>query len=194
MAQRIEAGKAWFKNGTALEFDLLITFPPYAAAVQYDALPSDDRGFLTTDPDTRQVHGQPDIYAVGDAGDFPVKQAFLALLQADAAAEHLSQRVLHEEPSARFDPVSMCIMEQYDTATFARVPLRVTGDPEYPVEVRQDALDQYKVGSGKIWRIGKKMLGLAMPHRFNIGKPFHAGPSWAMMEAGLGVMEATFAD
>ena len=34
---------------------------------------------------------------MGDAGDLPVKQAFLAFLQADAAAEHLSARVLGME-------------------------------------------------------------------------------------------------
>ena len=189
----IEPGVARFRGHHQIPFDLLVSFPPYAAAVAYDTLPSDDRGFLVTEGSARQLAGHPDIYAIGDAGDFPVKQAFLALLQADAAAEHLSQRILGEAPEARFDPVSMCIMEQFSTATFAKVPLRVTGDAEYPVEVRQDALDQYKMGSGKVWRIGKKMLGTAMPHRFTHGKPFHAGPSWAMMEAGLGVMESAFA-
>ncbi|MCA8912859.1 MAG: FAD-dependent oxidoreductase [Planctomycetes bacterium] len=191
---KVEPGKAVFKNGETLEFDLLISFPPYAAAQVFEGLERDDRGFLTTNHDTRQLAGQEDIYAVGDAGDFPVKQAFLALLQADAVGEHISQRVLHEEPTAKFDPVSMCIMEQFNKATFAQVPLRVTGNAEYPVEVRQESLDMYKVGSGKIWRVGKKMLGAAMPHAFHVGKPFHAGPTWKMMEAGLVVMEAAFAE
>ena len=192
--EKIEPGKAIFKNGESVEFDLLISFPPYAAAQVFEALDHDDRGFLKTNRETRQLAGQDDIYAVGDAGDFPVKQAFLALLQADTVGEHISQRILHEEPTAKFDPVSMCIMEQFNKATFAQVPLRETGNAEYPVEVRQDALDMYKVGSGKIWRVGKKMLGAAMPHRFSIGKPFHAGATWKMMEAGLVVMEAAFAD
>ena len=69
----------------------------------------------------------PDIYAVGDSGDFPVKQAFLAFLQADAAAADIGARILGREPAHRFDPISMCVMEQFDKATFAQVPLQLTG-------------------------------------------------------------------
>src|SRR5258708_8299629 len=150
--ERVDAGKIRFKNGNTEPFDVLISFPPYVASTRFEGLPADDRGFLTTNSKTRQLHGHPDIYVVGDAGDFPVKQAFLALLQADAAAEHLAERILGEEPSAAFDPVSMCIMEQFDQATFAQVPLRLTGDPDAPVAVREDALDLYPVGSGPVWR------------------------------------------
>jgi hypothetical protein len=118
----------------------------------------------------------------------------LALLQADAAAEHLSERILGEETKAAFDPVSMCIMEQFDKATFAQVPLRLTGDPEAPVTVREDAIELYRVGSGAIWRVAKKMLGTAIPMRFTSGQPFHAGASWAVMDAGVGVMASVFSD
>ena len=70
-------------------FDHLIAFPPYVAAVRYEALPSDERGFLETELPPGRLYGHPDIYAPGDAGDFPVKQAFLAFLQADTVAEHI---------------------------------------------------------------------------------------------------------
>lgn len=189
----IEPGTARFTEGRSLPFDLLVSFPPYVSAVRYEALPHDERGFLRTDPKSRQVEGHLDIYAVGDTGDFPVKQAFLALLQADAAAEHLSERILGEEPQAAFDPVSMCIMEQFDRATFAQVPLRTTGDPTLPVVVREEAIEDYKVGTGEIWRVGKKMLGTILPHRFREGLPFHAGATWATMEMGLKVMSRAFA-
>jgi NADH dehydrogenase FAD-containing subunit len=194
IVKAIEPGRVFFVDGSSEAFDLLVSFPPYIAAQRYDALASDDRGFLIADARTRQVEGEPDVYAVGDAGDFPVKQAFLALLQADAVGEHIAERVLGEVPVAAFDPVSMCIMEQFDKATFAQVPLRLTGDPALPVAVREDALDRYRVGSGSIWRIGKKMLGAAIPERFSAGRPFHAGATWAVMEAGLKVMTAAFTD
>lgn len=192
--ESVEAGVVHYKDGSKQEYDVLIAFPAYEAAVHYEGLPSDERGFLDTQLETRQVQGHPDIYAIGDAGDFPVKQAFLALLQADTAAEHLAQRVLGEEPSAQFDPVSLCIMEQFDKATFAQVPLRVTGDPARPVEVREEDADMYRVGSGTLWRAGKKMLGTVLPARFRAGKPFHAGTTWELMDAGLRVMSAAFAD
>ena len=190
----VEPSSVRFEDGSTLPFELLVSFPPYAAAVRYDSLPSDERGFLQTTFDTRQVVGHPAIYAVGDTGDFPVKQAFLALLQADAVGEHIAQRVLGEQADARFDPVSMCILEQLDKATFAQVPLRLTGDPARPVEVRMDVPELYKVGSGPIWRIGKKMLGSAIPGRFRAGQPFHAGASWAVLETGVKMMASLFAD
>lgn len=190
---RVEEGRVHFSDGDSLPFDLLVSFPPYVASTVFEALPHDDRGFLRTELATRQVVGHPDIYAVGDAADFPVKQAFLALLQADAAAEHIAERVLGEQPSAVFEPVSMCIMEQFDKATFAQVPLRATGDPELPVAVREDLASEYKVGTGEVWRIGKKMLGTVLPLRFRDGQPFHAGAAWTTMEAGLKVMSALFA-
>ena len=35
-----------FKGGTRLPHDLLVAFPPYAAAAPFPNLPSDDRGFI----------------------------------------------------------------------------------------------------------------------------------------------------
>ena len=194
IVERVDPGQIRFKGGASEAFDLLIAFPPYVASTWFSSLASDDRGFLLTDVGTRQVQGQPDIYAVGDAGDFPIKQAFLAMLQADAAAEHLSERILGEETKAAFDPVSMCIMEQFDKATFAQVPLRLTGNPDAPVAVREDAAELYRVGSGLVWRAAKKMLGAAIPMRFTAGQPFHAGATWAVMDAGVGVMASAFSD
>jgi sulfide:quinone oxidoreductase len=190
----VDRSAARFEDGSQLAFDLLVSFPPYVAAARFEGLPSDERGFLRTNSDTRQVVGAQDIYAVGDAGDFPVKQAFLALLQADAVGEHIAQRVLGDQVDAHFDPISMCIMEQFDKATFAQVPLRVTGDPAQPVAVRTDRPELYKVGSGEIWRVGKKLLGSAIPGRFRAGQPFHAGATWAVLEGGVKMMASLFAD
>lgn len=182
-----------YANGVSLPYDLLITFSPYAAKVSYPTLPGDDRGFIQTDLGTRQVAGQPDVYAVGDAGDFPVKQAFLAFLQADAAAEHMAARILGTDPELAFQPTSMCVMEQFDRATFAQVPLRLTGDPERPIEVDPGAMEDYKVGSYMAWRLGKKALGYYLPFRFALGNPFHAGIPWKGMEAGLKAMSGLLA-
>lgn len=156
-------------------------------------MPSDDRGFIRTETDTRPVAGQPDIYAPGDAGDFPVKQAFLAFLQADTVAEHIAASTGEHAFDKPFDPVSMCIMEMFDKATFAQVPLQLTGDPTRPVMVRPGANGDYKVGTGATWRLGKKMLGMTVPMRFHAGEPFHAGLGWQMMEVGLKGMSSVLA-
>ncbi|HEY7201711.1 MAG TPA: hypothetical protein VIC57_15930, partial [Candidatus Dormibacteraeota bacterium] len=78
-------------------------------------------------------------------------------------------------------------------ATFAQVPLRLTGDPALPVEVRPDSLSSYRVGSSPAWRLGKRLLGLYLPWRFRAGRPFHAGLPWRGMEAGLAVMSRLMA-
>jgi sulfide:quinone oxidoreductase len=192
-AQRVGKGEVHYANGEILPYDLLVTFSPYVSQISYPTLPGDDRGFIQTDLATRQVTGHSDIYAVGDAGDFPVKQAFLAFLQADAAAEHLSARVLGTEPELAFEPTSMCVMEQFDKATFAQVPLRLTGVPDKPIEVDSSAMEMYKVGSYPAWRLGKKMLGYYLPFRFGWGNPFHAGTPWKGMEVGLKAMSSLLA-
>jgi len=184
-----------FQNGAVIDYDELVSFPPYIAAVTYEGLPADERGFLQTDPLSRLVAGHENVYAPGDAGDFPVKQAFLAFLQADATAEAIVADVEgRESPRVTFDPVSMCVMEQFDKATFAQVPLRETGIPDRPVEVRPDAGDDYKVGSAPVWRLGKKLLGIYLPMRFRAGEPFHAGAAWQMMDVGLKAMSGVLAD
>jgi sulfide:quinone oxidoreductase len=193
VVERVERGEVAYKNGQRLPYDLLISFPPYIASTPFSGLPSDERGFLQTNLGTRQVVGHPDIYAAGDAGDFPVKQAFLAFLQADAAAEHLASQVLGTTPAFEYQPVSMCVMEQFDKATFAQVPLRLTGNPERPVEVQPDAMDLYRVGSSAPWRLGKKLLGIYLPWRFGAGEPFHAGMPWKVMDVGLKLMSRVMA-
>ncbi len=192
-ARAVEPGEVRFEDGSVLPYDVLVTFPPYVASTRFPSLPADERGFLRTAGDARQVDGHPDIYAVGDAGDFPIKQAFLAMLQADAAAEHIGQRVQGQPATARFDPVAMCVMEQLDKALFTRVPLGLTGDPQRPVAVRADRTDLYQVGAGRVWRVGKKAIGTVLPARFRAGRPFHAGAPWEVMDAGLKVMSSLFA-
>jgi sulfide:quinone oxidoreductase len=183
-----------YADGSSRKFDLLVAFPPYVAGAHYPALPSDERGFLQTELGTRQVIGHSDVYAPGDAGDFPVKQAFLALLQSDAVAEHIASQVNGSGVASPFDPVSMCVMEMLDKATFAQVPLELTGDPAQPVRVRPDADGDYKVGTSPLWRLGKKVLGFYLPMRFGAGEPFHAGAGWRAMDVGLKGMAGMLAD
>ena len=187
-------GEVRYADGGSRGYDELIAFPPYVAAVRYPALASDDRGFVQTELETRLAAGHDDIYVPGDAGDFPIKQAFLAFLQGDAVAEHIAADVEGRPFASPFDPVSMCIMEMFDTATFAKVPIELTGDDERPVRVRTGANGAYRVGTSPIWRLGKKTLGFTVPARFAAGDPFHAGRVWDVMDVGLKAMSGVLAD
>ena len=189
----VHALAAHFADGDAIPYDLLVSFPPYVAAVDYEAFERDERAFVRTEPGTRRALGHERVFAPGDAGDFPVKQAFLAFLQADAVAATIDAEVTETEPQLAFDPVSMCVMEEFDKATFAQVPLAVTGDPLRPVVVRPDANGTYRVGVSPLWRLGKKMLGVYLPLRFRNGLPFHEGTPWKVMDAGLKGMSTLLA-
>ncbi|HVA51194.1 MAG TPA: FAD-dependent oxidoreductase [Pirellulales bacterium] len=190
----IEPKQALFQNGERLAFDLLVSFPPYIAGNRYPSLPADERGFIPVVPDSRRVKGFEEIFSVGDAADFPIKQAFLALLQGDAAADHLAAEILRTKPQVNFEPMSMCVMEELNKATFAQVPLKYTGDLKNPVDVETGDVEHYKVGVSPVWRLGKKVLGVYLPWRFGHGEPFHAGLAWGAMDLGLKVMARAFAD
>jgi sulfide:quinone oxidoreductase len=73
---RVNPGTTHYANGESIGFDLLVAFPPYIAAVRYEGLPHDERGFLKTELESRRVSGQERIYAPGNAGDFPVKHSW----------------------------------------------------------------------------------------------------------------------
>jgi hypothetical protein len=182
-----------FLDGAVMRYDELIAFPPYVASVRYDGLASDARGFLRTAPDNRAVVGADGVFAPGDAGDFPVKLASLASLQADAAAEAIAGAVLREGPRTVFDPVPMYVMEGLDSATFAQVPLGLTGAADRPVAPGADREREYRVGVSPAWRLGKKALGIYLPWRFRAGKPIHAGAAWSVMDAGFKAMSSAMA-
>ncbi len=190
---RVDPQHASYESGRTEPYDLLIAFPPYIAAGRFEGLTSDARGFLATDLLSRRVQGTDNVYAPGDAGDFPVKQAFLAFLEADAVADDIAMQILGTSRRRGFDPVSMCVMEELDKAAFAQVPLELTGDPEQPVAVRAGADGAYRVGVSPLWRLGKKALGVYLPMRFKAGRPFHAGAAWAVMDASLRVMSTLLA-
>lgn len=196
LVSEITPDRAIFHDGSSFHFDLLVSFPPYAAGQAYADLPVDSRGFLKVEPDSRRVKGQETIFAVGDASDFPIKQAFLALLQGDAAAESIAAEIQRRVPEEKmkFEPMSMCVMEEMNKATFAQVPLRYTDDPERPVVVDEEDTEHYKVGVSPLWRGGKKILGYYLPWRFSNGEPFHAGFAWDLMDMGLKVMSKVMAD
>jgi sulfide:quinone oxidoreductase len=189
----VEPGMVRYQNGEQRAYDLLVSFPPYIAAQRYEALPVDDRSFIQVEPDSRRVKGYANVFAVGDAADFPIKQAFLALLQADAAADHIAAEITGKMPAVQYEPMSMCVMEELNRATFAQVPLKYTGDEARPVGVDTEDTEHYKVGVSPIWRVGKKVLGLYLPWRFGSGEPFHAGFAWEVMDLGLKVMSKVLA-
>jgi NADH dehydrogenase FAD-containing subunit len=190
----VRAHEAAFAGRRTERFDLLVTIPPHDPSVRYDGLPADDRGFLRVESGTRQVLGHPEVYAPGDAGDFPIKDVFLALLQADAVADHITAVVTGRGFKRPFDAVSTNVIDMLDRAAFAQVPLEVTGDPDHPVRLRAGAGTDYKLGVSPAWRMSQRMFASSVLMRFAAGEPFRAGAGWHLMDVGARAMAGMLAD
>ena len=74
-----------------------------------------------------------------------------------------------------------------------RVPLRMTGHDEHPVEVDPARQEIYRVGAGKAWRTGKSLMSLYQTRRIENGEPFRGGQR-SLVEFGLGAMAHLFGD
>lgn len=87
--------------------------------------------------------------ASGDtvAGGFSNQQAFLALIQGDAAADHIAAEISGKAATLNYKPMSMCVMEELNRATFAQVPLKYTGDPLKPVDVSTEDPEHIRLAS-----------------------------------------------
>lgn len=72
-----------------LPVDAVVALPDLAGP-RLEGLPCDADGFIHVDEHTR-VPGMDDVYAVGDATTFPIKQGGLATQEADIAAAHVAR-------------------------------------------------------------------------------------------------------
>ena len=173
-------------SGLTLPYDLLITFPQQSASIRFDSLPADEHGFITVDAESRQVVGYPNVYAVGDASDFPLKMGYLASAQADAAADHLSAHLLKRPARVHFKPTTIVMLDTLDHAAFVRVPLTNQG--------KASRTQRYRMGVSPTWRMSKHMLGVYVPWRVKAGKPFSAGLPYRGMSFGLKTLTGLFSN
>ncbi len=77
---------------------------PRAAGRPIDGLPSDDRGFIPTDP-FGLVSGSEAVWAAGDATAYPIKQGGLAAQQADVVAVSIAALAGADATPQPFEPV-----------------------------------------------------------------------------------------
>jgi sulfide:quinone oxidoreductase len=86
-----------------LEVQRIVALPIHVGR-PVGGIPSDDHGFIPVD-DHGRVRGVADVYAVGAATDFPVRQAGLTAQQADAAARDICADAGAPVERAPFRPV-----------------------------------------------------------------------------------------
>ena len=117
-------------TGESVAADCVVTLPlmrgPGLAGVPAtqpdDFIPVDEHG---------RVQGLADVYAAGDAIDFPVKQGGLAAQQADAVAAHVAARHGARVDAAPFRPVLRGILLTGGEPRFMRSGVPGT-DPDIP--------------------------------------------------------------
>ena len=83
-------GRVELGGEDAIDVDRIVALPILEGR-RFDGIPSDTDGFIPVD-DTGLVAGLPNVYAVGDVTDRPIKQGGLACQQADVAAAHIAKR------------------------------------------------------------------------------------------------------
>lgn len=193
MLEEVRAGEAAFGDAGTVGCDLLVAAAPYRAAADFRALARDSRGFVLVDQGSRRALGCDAVFVVGDAADFPVKQAVLALLQADAAAEAVVASIERRAPRFAFAPTSVLLLDELESAIFAQVPLHMTDTPCAPLQVVETEA-RYVLGSSPAWRLGRKAMSRYLAWRLRSGKPFHGGLMWRGIQQGLEWMERAFAE
>jgi sulfide:quinone oxidoreductase len=77
-------------TGRRVEVDRIVALPRLTGRA-IDGVPADANGFIPVDEHAR-VRGLDDVWAAGDATDFPLKQGGLATQQADTAARSIAAR------------------------------------------------------------------------------------------------------
>ena len=77
-------------SGERVEVDRIVALPRIKGC-PVEGLPADEDGFLPVD-DQARMRGVDDVWAAGDATDFPLKQGGIATQQADTAARAIAAR------------------------------------------------------------------------------------------------------
>jgi sulfide:quinone oxidoreductase len=113
-----EAGALRVTPGEAIEADRVIALPRLEGP-RLAGLPCDAGGFLPTDEYCR-VGSEPDVYAAGDATQFPLKQGGIAAQQADVAAADIASRAGSTVEATPFKPVLRGLLLTGMAARFLR--------------------------------------------------------------------------
>jgi NADH dehydrogenase FAD-containing subunit len=166
----VEPDRCRFQNGEHLDFDLLVSFPQHVVPKPFEGLPNDARGFIQVLHDSRRVRDQERVFAVGDAAAYPVKRAFLALLQADAAAEHIAAEMQGRTPQLSFERAAASLLEAVQANTLASE--KTEAERRSPANQGGTFPDRVEVGISPLWRAGARAVGLHMPWNLGPGRPF----------------------
>ena len=135
-------------------------------------LPSDERGFLPTDPHG-YVMGAEDVLAAGDATTFPIKQGGLATQQADAAAATIAHALGANVEPVPFAPVLRGLLLTGGAPLYLRAELDLSGSRRAG-ETRSRRLAG-EVSSRALWWPPGKVAGRYLAPYLSTARPVSLG-------------------
>ncbi|HWK16457.1 MAG TPA: FAD-dependent oxidoreductase [Solirubrobacteraceae bacterium] len=118
LATVLSDGRMWIDGEGSVPVDGVVALPRLEGP-QIGGVTDGDGGFIVVDEHGR-VDGEPDVYAAGDATDFPVKQGGLATQQADTVAAHIAARAGASVDPMPFAPVIRATLLTADGSRFMR--------------------------------------------------------------------------
>jgi sulfide:quinone oxidoreductase len=130
-------GRLELAGGPTLAADRVIALPALRGPA-LEGLPVDGQGFVRSAPDGI-VPGTPDVWVVGDAGSFPVKQGGIACQQADTAASAIARDLGADVAPIPFEPTLRGWVWDGGAGHFLRADLR-GGHDESPGLADRDPL------------------------------------------------------
>lgn len=167
----VEPRHCRFAGGERLPFEVLVSFPPHVVPHPFEGLPCDERGFVRVDKHSRRVAGPDPVFAVGDVSTYPAKRAYLALLQAGVAADHIAAEIEGRAPRLSFPRACETLVEAMKATTQHDTGPRPARDFPPPAS---GTPDHFEVGISPLWRAGTRTVGLHLPWRLGPGEPFIA--------------------
>ncbi len=115
----VEGGEVTLATGKRQAFDRVVTLPLMSGPGLAGVPATEPDAFVPVDEYGR-VQGLVDVYAAGDAVDFPVKQGGLAAQQADTVAAHVAQSHGARVDAPPFRPVLRGMLFTGDEPRFMR--------------------------------------------------------------------------
>ena len=109
-----EAGRLVSFDGREVEFDLAVIVPLHGGApfVLQSGDLGDELGFVRTDAHTLQSHAAPNVFAIGDAADFPTSKAGSgAHFQGETLVENVRRFLAGEALEPSYDGHVNCFIE-----------------------------------------------------------------------------------
>jgi len=109
-----DGGRLISFDGREVDFDLAVIVPLHGGSpfVLQSGDLGDELGFVRTDPHTLQSHAAPNVFAIGDAADFPTSKAGSAAhFQGETLVENIRRFLDGEELEASYDGHVNCFIE-----------------------------------------------------------------------------------